>query len=307
VIGAVPDVVELVSPGSIRRTPSRKIRRGETRDAFLSGKLERPTRPAALELAEFVRSEARPALGRAGRLTSDWLFAMRAWVSVLAAAAPVAALVWLPLSVAARWRLIRWALRAVVATTGIRIHAQGALPDEGTPSVIVANHSSFVDAAVLILSSAGPLTFVTSTDFERKAVIGPFLRRIGCAFVERGDPARTTETLGMLAGLVRSGSRLVVFPEGSISPSPGVRPFHLGAFAVAAATGSRIVPVALVGTREVLRAGSFFPRRADVSLLVGDAVDPPGSDFADEVAASDKVRGVLAALLGEALVGVPTR
>lgn len=304
VLGAAPDVIEIVPPGSIRRTPSRKVRRGETRDAYLSGSLQRATRPVALELAAFVSAGARPAIRRAGAIASRWSFGVRAWASVVVVGVTVAALVQLPMARSLRWRLTRWGVRAVLAMTGISVRVEGCFPTTGSPAVVVANHPSFVDAGALAYASSVPLAFVTSTDFARKPVVGSFLRRIGCVFVERGDSGRASEALAKLVEAARAGSRLAVFPEGSISASPGVRRLHLGAFAAAAEAQCPIVPVGLVGTRAVLPPGSYLPRRGDVTVIVGNVVDPPRPDFAAEVEVAEGVRTALAGMASRPPVGV---
>jgi 1-acyl-sn-glycerol-3-phosphate acyltransferase len=305
VLGAVPDVIEIVPPGSIRRTPSRKVRRGETRDAYLSGSLQRATRPMALELAAFVGAGARPAIGRAGAIASKWGFGARAWASVVVVGVTVSALVHLPMARSLRWPLTRWGVRAVLVMTGISVRVEGRFPTTGSPAVVVSNHPSFVDAGALVYASSEPLAFVTSTDFARKPVVGSFLRRIGCVFVERGDSGRASEALAKLVEVARAGSRLAVFPEGSISASPGVRRLHLGAFAAAAEAQCPIVPVGLVGTRAVLPPGSYLPRRGDVTVIVGNVVDPPRPDFAAEVEVAQRVRTALAGMATRPPVGPP--
>jgi hypothetical protein len=52
---------------------------------------------------------------------------------------------------------------------------------------------------------------------------------------------------------VRGGQSLVIFPGGRLARAPGLRPFHMGAFVVAAETGVPVVPVAIRGTRTITR------------------------------------------------------
>ena len=302
VLGVPPDEIALVPPGAIRRTASGKIRRGATRDAFEAGSLGRPPPPLAVQLAGVAWSGLRPAARRVTTAGATWAFAAYAWASVALVAVPLFVLVHLPVGLRARWRATRTAARALSELVGVDVSVEGALPVRGAPAVVVANHPSFVDAVVLIVASAEPLTFVTSTDFERKPFVGSFLRRIGCAFVARGEPARAGADLADLAALVRSGRRLMLFPEGSLARATGLRPFHLGAFAVAAATRSPIVPVAVRGTRDIVRAGSYLPRRGSVRVTVGAPVEPPGDDYSGQVAAAEALRRELASLAGEPLV-----
>jgi 1-acyl-sn-glycerol-3-phosphate acyltransferase len=60
---------------------------------------------------------------------------------------------------------------------------------------------------------------------------------------------------------------------------PGLLPFHMGAFVAAAEAGVPVVPVAIRGTRSILRAGSWFPHAGTVSVLVGEPVMPEGRDW----------------------------
>jgi len=162
--------------------------------------------------------------------------------------------------------------------------------------VLVSNHPSFVDGLALLLSLPEPVAFVSSTDFERQWLAGALLRHLGCAFVHRDDPTQAQADTDRLVEIVRCGRTLVVFPEGSIARTPGMRRFHLGAFAVAAAAGCPVVPMGISGTRDVVRPGSYLPRRGAVAVAFGDAVEGPGSDFAAQVAWADRLKQAVGAL-----------
>ena len=296
------DDVLLVRPGAICRSASGKIRRAATAEALARGVLDAPPPPAALQLAKLAWSQLGPAGQEGLALLGRWGFAASLWGAAVLVAVPLVAAVQLPLSPAARWSLTRRSVRMLSRMARIPIGVQGSLPPATTPAVVVANHPSFVDGAVMTLASPHPLRFVTSLDFARKPVVGSFLRRLGCVFVARDDPGRSARDVAMLADLVRGGERLCFFPEGSLAPAAGVRPFHLGAFAVSAATGCRIVPVALAGTREVLCPGSYLPRRAAVSVRIGDAGSAAAAGLAAEATRAGELRERIADLLGQPLV-----
>ena len=67
------------------------------------------------------------------------------------------------------------------------------------------------------------------------------------------------------------------FPEGTLTRAPGLLPFHMGAFMVAASADLPVVPVVIRGTRFILRSDSWFPRRGRISVTVGEAVYPERS------------------------------
>jgi 1-acyl-sn-glycerol-3-phosphate acyltransferase len=305
VIGAVPDEVVLVGPGSLLRTASGKIRRSATRDAYESGRLGRPAPPPGVQLARFAASALRPAGARIGHYLESRVYAGYAWGAVAAVGAPLWFAISLPLSIAARWRLTRVAGHTLCRLVGDTIEVDGdvdgdgRLPTGSAGAIVVANHASYVDGLAMILASPDPLVPVVSTELERQPVVGSFLSRLGCVFVERGRSDQAGAAVDRLAGLVGAGARLLVFPEGGLQAAEGVGNLHLGAFAVAARTGCPVVPVGISGSRGVVRPASRLPHRASVRVRVGRPILPSGSAFADQVALRDEVRGALAELSGD--------
>jgi 1-acyl-sn-glycerol-3-phosphate acyltransferase len=84
---------------------------------------------------------------------------------------------------------------------------------------------------------------------------------------------------------LRKGESVFVFPEGTFTGEDGVRPFQLGAFKGAVATGAPIIPVSLAGTRRFLRDGTYLPRPTSVTITLHPPIYPqtPGdaSDHAE--------------------------
>jgi 1-acyl-sn-glycerol-3-phosphate acyltransferase len=70
------------------------------------------------------------------------------------------------------------------------------------------------------------------------------------------DGARGVEDTHELEARARRGESLLFFPEGTFRRMPGLRDFRMGAFIAAAQAGVPVVPVAIHGTRSMLRAGS---------------------------------------------------
>jgi 1-acyl-sn-glycerol-3-phosphate acyltransferase len=98
---------------------------------------------------------------------------------------------------------------------------------------------------------------------------------------------------------VRAGQSLVIFPEGRLARAPGLRAFHMGAFVVAAKTGVPTVPLAIRGTRAILRPEHYFPRRAAVDIVVGEPIRPSGSDWTAAVELQHATRDAVLELSGE--------
>jgi 1-acyl-sn-glycerol-3-phosphate acyltransferase len=96
-----------------------------------------------------------------------------------------------------------------------------------------------------------------------------------------------------MAEAARSGESLVFFPEGTFTRAPGLGPFRLGAFVAAAGAGLPVVPVALRGTRSVLRSGHWFPRRGRIEVEFLAPVIPTGNDWQGAIGLRDAVRAAI--------------
>jgi 1-acyl-sn-glycerol-3-phosphate acyltransferase len=198
-----------------------------------------------------------------------------------------------------RWRVARESVRLLARLTGTPITVHGLdHPPAGT-SVAIVNHSSWIDGLVLVSVLPQSFHFVAAEALEHQGLSGFVLRRLGHQFVERHERERGVADTDRLAALVRAGQSLVIFPEGRLARAPGLRPFHMGAFVVAAETGAPVVPIAIRGTRTILRPEHHFPRRGAVDISVGEPIWPTGTDWPAAVELQRAARHAVLDLSGE--------
>jgi 1-acyl-sn-glycerol-3-phosphate acyltransferase len=190
-----------------------------------------------------------------------------------------------------RWRMARALSRLLVRLTGIPLKTEGldAVPRDG-PCVTVANHASYIDGLVLMAALPRPVRFVAKVELARQAVAGAFLRRIGAVFVERFDWRAGARDAERIVAHAKAGDALLYFPEGTFTREAGLMPFKLGAFMAAAEAGAPVVPVAVAGTRSILRAGSGFPRRHPLRIKAGAPIQPDGSGWQAATHLRDQAR-----------------
>jgi acyl carrier protein len=224
------------------------------------------------------------------------LYALYAWALLIPFALAIWSLAVLPMTLPQRRSAGRAVARVTCRALGLSVRVEGKLPTSERPSVIAANHSSFIDGLMLYVYLDQPLTFVSSTDMEHQFLVGRIMRGFGCVFVDRGRAERSAASVDQLVNTIRAGLHLLIFPEGSISAQPGLRVFRLGAFEAAASSNCPVVPVGIRGSREVLRPGSFRPHQGAVRITVGEPVLPAGNEFSDRVVMRDRVRDAIAGL-----------
>src|SRR3569623_1604800 len=200
----------------------------------------------------------------------------------------------------ARQRWCRVVARITAAVGGIRLAVEGMEHMSGVATrVVVANHASYLDALLLVAVLPAGLHYVTKRELAARPLVGWCLGRSGCVFVERFDAQQGAAAARDMEAQVRAGASLLFFPVGTFGPAPGLRPFRMGAFVAAAHAGVSVVPVGLCGTRALLRAGSWRPRRGRVAVIVGAPLLAVGADWRAAVALRDRVRSELARLSGE--------
>jgi 1-acyl-sn-glycerol-3-phosphate acyltransferase len=295
-----PDHVILVPPGTVPKTSSGKIRRSAAKESLGSGVLGRAAGTShgqRLRLARGAAAEAlRPALLHALR----GLYAL--WLGLTL---PVVVLpLWLLTALVPSRRLAatlsRAGMRAVLRLVGCRLTAEGLerLPLRG-PLVLASNHTSYSDIAALVALLPKEVRFVAKTEVLAYPVVGTFARRAGHLTVDRWDAQQSVADADQVARALKRGESVLFFPEGTFVAATGLRPFRLGAFKSAAEAGAPVVPLALRGSRRILRGDWGLPHPGHIHLWVGNPVAPDGTDMASLLQLRDRVADTIAEHCGE--------
>lgn len=152
-----------------------------------------------------------------------------------------------------------------------RFRVEGLEHYPAGPAVIVANHPSALDPLFLAAAVPERVLFIAAEEFLSLPAVGWVIRTYGCITVRRGevDAGAIREALRALA----DGRKVVVFPEGRVSPQPSQG--RRGAALLAARAQVPIVPVAMVGTGRAFPLGARLPRPARVTVLVGPPLPRP--------------------------------
>lgn len=302
-IGVPPHTVVLAPPGAVLKTSSGKIRRRDTREAYLRGDLGR-RRSLVGQWAWLLARNAKSALPRVGNRLARGAYTAYVAIVFVATVVPLdLTLHLLPTGPTAR-RLYRWWAKAMVALSGCRVRVTGAerLVDLG-PAVLVANHASYIDSAVLAAVLPCDFFFVAKRRLVDYPIIGTVIRKAGYLTVERADVPNRLAGADRVVEALREGRTLLIFPEGTFVRAPGLLPFRLGAFRAAVEAGRPVVPIALKGTRRVLPDGTWLLRPGPIDVTVGPPLAPHGEGWAEMVRLRDLARAEIARHVGEPMLG----
>lgn len=288
-----PDDIVLAPPRTVPKTSSGKIRRSQARSLYESGMIRQQQRTLWWQITRLSVAGLSHRLRRKVRTLSDFAYAAY-WWSILVL---IGCFTW-PAVVLTSNRdrahaILRRNLRAFFHLTGLAIKTETLAPLPPKRAIIVCNHSSYLDGAVVAAAIPGVVSFVAKADLDMQLVAGPFLRSLGTIFVHRVDTSSAIADTELTARAVRGGERIVSFPEGTLSRMPGLLGFHLGAFLVAAKTGAPVIPVTIRGTRSILRGGQWFPRRGTIYVTIHKPLAAGGNDFEAALSLRDRTRSVL--------------
>jgi 1-acyl-sn-glycerol-3-phosphate acyltransferase len=168
-----------------------------------------------------------------------------------------------------------WLWRAVSAVSGGLI-VSGRWRVKGG-CVVVANHSSHADTAVLLAAlppTAQPV-FVAAADYWFDVPVRRFIASslAGVLPVRRSGGGSFDAMLAAARPALEAGRVVVIYPEGTRSTNRVVGEFRSGALRLARECGVPVVPIALTGTADVLpKGGRYSP--APMQVRIGEPVDP---------------------------------
>jgi len=148
--------------------------------------------------------------------------------------------------------------------------------DRTLPHIFVSNHQSQFDIPALVLSMPVDFRIVAKRELLYIPIFGWALWLAGFIFIDRSDRDRAIRRLDRAVRIVRRGTSVVVFAEGTRSPDGRLLPFKKGGFVLALKAGVPIVPVSIRGGRAVLPKGSLRVRPGTIEVVFGAAVPTSG-------------------------------
>ena len=236
-----------------------------------------------------------------------WLYQVYAWLVFIPLGLLLTLLAgWLTMSVAIIWNpkaanryiAANWG-RLLCWLTPVWVTVEGA--ENADPSrtyVVVSNHQSEYDIFLVYGWLKLDLKWVLKAELRKLPGIGIGCEKAGHIYVERGNPEQTSKAMDDALEQVGDGVGILFFAEGTRSSDGKLRPFKKGAFRVATAQKLPILPITIVGTRDIQKPKSMliFPGR--VRMVIHPAIEVSGNgEAADMVELMTQTRQVIASAL----------
>ncbi|MBV9875008.1 MAG: 1-acyl-sn-glycerol-3-phosphate acyltransferase [Verrucomicrobia bacterium] len=192
-----------------------------------------------------------------------------------------------------------YTISKVVAKLGFRLRTYGQenLIEDG-PAILASNHASYLDPPLVGVCCRKDVYFLARKSLFERPVMGPIIAQLNTVPVDRdrGDVG----AIRAMIKLLKSGNRVLVFPEGTRSKDGNLQPARAGVGLLIAKSLAPVVPVRVFGSYAALpRSGGI--RFVPITVVIGKPLFFTKQDLGtDERAAyqvlSDRVMAAIAAL-----------
>jgi 1-acyl-sn-glycerol-3-phosphate acyltransferase len=217
------------------------------------------------------------------------------WMTVLVA------MIWSP-RIASRYIAAKWA-RVVCWFTPVQVTLEGAEnADPERTYVVVCNHQSQYDIFLVYGWLQLDLKWVLKAELRKVPGVGIGCEKAGHIFVDRTNPEKARKAVSDALSGVGDGVGVLFFAEGTRSTDGKLKPFKKGAFRVATSQNLPVLPITIIGTRDIQKPKSMMIFPGKVRMVIHPAIEVNGDEDAKAIRElMSKTRAAVASGLPENL------
>ncbi len=197
-------------------------------------------------------------------------------------------------------RIARVWAKYLLVLSGVEVSVEGLEQiDPGKSYVFVSNHASYIDTPVALSNIHVQFRFLAKQGLFQVPFLGQHLSQAGHIPVPRKDPRAAVKTLQIAAETIRRKNiSLLIFPEGGRSEDGKLRPFKEGGAYIAIRAGVPCVPVAMIGTHDVLPYGGAVIQSGRIILRILEPIDTAKLTLQDRSALTETMHDLIERELG---------
>ena len=156
--------------------------------------------------------------------------------------------------------------------------------------VYAVNHASALDIPMLYVYLPFQFRIAFKKELLSYPIVGWHLKRSGQICIDQQNSAASIGSIRAALKSLKSGLPLVIFPEGGRTLDGEIKPFMAGAFFLAIKAQVDIVPVALIGTFDLLPMNTYHIKSQPLKVKFGAPISTASLSLRDTEALSEKVR-----------------
>lgn len=163
--------------------------------------------------------------------------------------------------------------KCILWISGIRVDTHGFDPGLKDQScILMSNHQSNYDIPVLYSGLPVQFRWLAKEELFRIPIFGRSMRSAGYISIDRSNRKSAFKSLAKAAEMIRGGTSVMIFPEGTRSSDGQLLSFKKGGFVLAVDAGVPIVPIMISGTHKIMPKGRLLISRQRVRIDVGKTI-----------------------------------
>lgn len=180
----------------------------------------------------------------------------------------------------------------------LKIEGRENIP-KGTAVLFAGNHRSMYDilAGYIAIPSEHSTSFIAKYEMRHIPFLSWWMRVLNCKFLNRRDPKEGLKTIQSAIADTKEGFSMFIEPEGTRNRGEGVLPFKPGSLKISERTGCPVVPVAMIGTDNLLEKQYPKIRASKVTVIIGEPIPTEGLSREQKVDLPNVVRARIVEML----------
>lgn len=147
---------------------------------------------------------------------------------------------------------------------------------KNTSYIVISNHQSYFDVFLIYGWVGLDIKWVMKKELKKIPGLGFGSEKVGHIFLDRSNSRAAVESLVEAKKKLINGVSVVIFPEGTRSPTGKMGNFKRGAFKLAIDLGLPILPVTVIGTKNILPANSSNLLPGRVKMIIHEPISIEG-------------------------------
>lgn len=217
--------------------------------------------------------------------------------STLAALLVMIPVTWMTRDIRPIYAAARVLLRGLLWLAGVRVETSGPDPwSAPQPCLYLSNHASNLDPPIVFLYLPRVVIMGKAVVF-RWPLLGYALKMAEFIPVDRGQAGSRRQAMETGIGRLKKGLSLLIFPEGTRSPDGALLPFRPGPFTMAIETQAPVVPITILGARELMPKGRLGIQPGRVKIVFHPPIPTAGLTATNRDALMQRARDAIASAL----------
>jgi 1-acyl-sn-glycerol-3-phosphate acyltransferase len=186
-----------------------------------------------------------------------------------------------------------WA-KCILAASNIKVTVKGFSNLNRTGSFIyMPNHVSNFDIPVLQAYLPVQFRWLAKAELFKIPIFGYAMKRAGYISINRFDRKAAIQSLNKAAEIIRNGTSVIIFPEGTRSQNQNIQSFKKGGFVLAVDSGVPIIPVIIHGTWSIMQKKQILVKPGNVVLEIKKPINTSDYTRKTKDDLMEKVRNIM--------------